>query len=133
MIWKDREKCSFCFWDSVFRSNCYQHLATINSEKSREGSPIGRFYLTSFSWHSWKQRCLGMFPHCTFSFGGDQKAHLCSIIVWHSGYCKALSFRDNCFLESAYKTSLYKTNIFNLARNLKQLMISYNTIQCPNE
>lgn len=117
----------------MFRSKCYQHLATINSEKSSAGSPTGRFYLTSFSGHSQKQRCLGTFPHYILDFGGDQKTQFSSTTVLLSGYCKALRFRDKCFLESAYKISLTKPTIFISVRNLKQLMISYNTNWCPNE
>lgn len=80
--------------------------------KIREGSPTERLYLTSFSWHSQKQRCLGMFPHCIFDFGGDQKTQFSSVTVLHSGYYKALRFRDNCFLESAYETNLWQNQKF---------------------
>lgn len=95
----------YLFWggDSVFRSNCCWHLATINSENIHEGSPAERLYVTSLSWDSQEQGNLDVFPLYILDFGGDQKTQP-SVTVLPSGYCKTLRFWDYCFLESACET-----------------------------
>lgn len=113
LVWKDREMGSFCVWHSVFRSKCYLHLATINSENISEGSPTERFYVTSLSWDSQGRGILGMFPLYILDFGGNQETQP-SITVLPFGYYKALRFWDYCFLESTYET-LYR--LFNKGRN----------------